>query len=205
MQGLILVFGTFIVIAVFVYGSQDIGDAVANLSKTGRLILATAVIAVAGLAYAYVSGIGPHLLWRYMLPPQPPGETEFVASVEASLDTWPSADDRSACERKSGEFTGKAANVVDWSGTIVTKYMVGTGIALVVQIGRQTRLTTGYVRSSNSVLIDANSPTAKAIADLQPGDAVVFSGSAVGDWCALPLDGSSGPEFLFRFDSVRSG
>ena len=83
------------------------------------------------------------------------------------------------CAKLSADLAARAGEVTNSTVAVATKYLIGTGLALAVQIGRNTILRTSYVQSQDAILIDKASPLFAVSDSLKTGDEVVFSGSLV--------------------------
>lgn len=211
-MGRILIAGVLVAfITVFLIGSFTDGaiSRIADLSRMGRLLVFAAVCAIGGIVYLYLDGTIAHLKWLWDVPTRPAQELTFVANVESAIDQWSATAGKAHdCAKLTADLAAHAGEVTDWSGTIATKYRIGTGLALAVQIGRNTVLRTSYVQSPDAILIDKASPLFAASDGLMTGDPVIFSGSLVQDpavCMVAALDASDGAraEFPFRFGSIR--
>jgi hypothetical protein len=155
-----------------------------DMSLKARLALLGCALSLVPAAWFYADGGFDYLIWAYRVPARPATERQFVSLVERAMGAWSRDVDGAArdgrCRSRMAEIEGLADRVSDWSGTVSTAYRLGNTAVLAMRIGRHTWLRTSYNAAPGATLIAAGSSTYRQALDLQPGDAVRFSGAAAG-------------------------
>lgn len=150
----------------------------------------------------------------------PADQRDFVAAVEKGRDGYKDTENeikQRQLQTERDEAVCAAVperSVSDWVGTIAEVDTSGSGRGILeVEIAEDTRLATwgnSFSDYSDDTLIDKDSPIYSALAELEVGDTVVFSGTFFDDddTClseqSVTLNGQmSSPTFVFRFTELQ--
>ena len=207
-----VLFGGIFTVVLISSASHGFLSRVSEMSRQGLLAFVGGLCLLTAALWFYEQGGINYIFWLYEVPTRPADERAFVSRVEAAMGEWLAETDRKlrskTCLIQTVQFEDMSSATTGWVGTVTSTYQVGTTAALVVRIGRYTKLRTNSDGRHGAGSIDADTELFNRVLAMGSGDKVRFSGAALREakTCIFVDDSTDqdfGADIVFKFTALE--